>query len=283
MTLAVTGATGHFGRHVVEQLLAHGTAPDQIVALVRRPEALADLAARGIQVRHFDYNSPEVVALAGVDSLLLVSGTEFGRRATQHSAVIDAAVAAGVGRLAYTSAPGADASINPVAPEHKATEEHLRASGLSHLILRNGWYHENYVGDLKSAAQTGIVLTAAGQGRVASAARSDLAEAAAILLAGERVGQTYTLTGDVAWSFDDLAADFATILGREVVAHHVTVDEKRSLLAQAGLDDGTIGFILGVDAAIAAGELGVVNGELAEILGRPTTPLAETLRPLIQP
>ncbi len=282
MTLAVTAATGHFGRHVVEQLLTRGKAPDQIVALARRPEALVELAARGISVRHFDYNSPEVTALAGVDSLLLVSGTEFGRRVTQHSAVIDAAAAAGVGRLAYTSAPAADASINPVAPEHKATEEHLLASGLPYLILRNGWYHENYVGDLKSAAQTGIVLTAAGQGRVASAARNDLAEAAAVLLAGEQAGRIYTLTGDVAWSFDDLAADFAALLGRDVVARHVTIDEKRSELAQAGLGDGTIGFIVGVDAAIAAGELGIVNGELAELLGRPTTPLAQTLRPLVQ-
>lgn len=281
MTLAVTAATGHFGRLVVEELLARGTAPEQIVALVRRPEALAEPAARGIQVRRFDYNAPDAAALAGVDSLLLVSGTEFGRRAIQHRAVIDTAIAAGVGRLLYTSAPGADLSINPVAPEHKATEEYLYGSGLPHLILRNGWYHENYVGDLHGAAQTGVVLTAAGPGRVASAARGDLAAAAAILLAGDQVGRTYTLTGDVAWSFDDLAADFTAILAREVVARQVTADEKRSVLAQAGLDDGMIGFILGVDAAIAAGELGVVNGELAEILGRPTTPLAQTLRQLV--
>lgn len=280
MTLAVTGATGHFGGFVVEHLLRRGTPADQIVALVRRPEAAEGLAAKGVTVRTFDYNQPDELApaLAGVDSLLLVSGTEFGKRAQQHQAVIDAAKAAGVGRLVYTSAPGADTSINPVAPEHWATEQALAASGLPHVILRNNWYHENYLADLGTAAQTGEILTAAGDGRVASAAREELAEAAAVVLAGSQVGQTLTLTGDFAWSFDELAADFSTALGRPVRAHHVSATEKSDVLAQAGLDAGVVGFILGVDAAIAAGELAGVTGDLSALLGRPTSPILETLR-----
>ncbi|HML50056.1 MAG TPA: SDR family oxidoreductase [Propionicimonas sp.] len=280
MTLAVTGATGHLGGLVVEHLLRRGTPADQIVALVRRPDAADGLAAKGVTVRVFDYNQPDELpsALAGVDSLLLVSGNEFGKRAQQHQAVIDAAKTAGVGRLVYTSAPGADTSINPVAPEHWATEQALAASGLAHVILRNNWYHENYLADLGAAAQTGEILTAAGQGRVASAARTELAEAAAVVLAGSQVGQTLTLTGDVAWSFDELAADFATALGRPVVARHVSAAEKSDVLAAAGLDAGVIGFILGVDAAIAAGELAGVTGDLSALLGRPTSPILETLR-----
>jgi NAD(P)H dehydrogenase (quinone) len=278
MTLAVTGATGHLGHLVVEHLLTRGTPASEIVALVRRPEAAADLATRGVVVRHFDYDKPDAAALAGVDSLLLVSGNEFGRRAAQHQAVIGAAQAAGVGRIVYTSAPSADTSINPVAPEHKATEEALAASGVPHVILRNGWYHENYLGDLATADGSGAILTAAGDGRVASAARSEYAEAAAVVLAGSEVGRTYSLSGDVAWSFDDLAADLAAVLGRPVVVRRVSGEGKAAALAGLGLDAGMVGFVVGVDAAIAAGELAATNGELAALIGRPTSRMVETLR-----
>ncbi len=278
MSLAVTAATGHLGHLVVEHLLARGTAPAEIVALVRDPGRAEDLTAKGISVRAFDYERPVAEALAGVGSLLLVSGTAFGRRFDQHRAVIDAAKAAGVSRVLYTSSPGADVSINPVAPEHKATEEYLAASGVPFVVLRNGWYHENYLATLSTATQTGEVLTAAGDGRVASASRSDLAEAAAVALAGQESGRTYELTGDVAWSFDDLAADIATVLGRDVAVHRVSAEEETRLLTEAGLDAGTIGFVTGVDAAIAAGELGRVNGELAALIGHPTAPIIDTLR-----
>lgn len=280
MTLAVTGASGHLGRLVVEHLIKAGVPADQVVALVRRPEAAEELAIQGVVVRHFDYNQPDGLAeaLSGVDSLLLISGTEFGRRAEQHQAVIQAAKVAGVGRIVYTSALSADASINPVAPEHKATEDALAASGIPQVILRNGWYHENFIGELASAAQSGEVLTAAGNGRVASAARSDYAEAAAVVLASSEVGRTYSLSGDVAWSFDDLVADLGAVLHRDVAVHRVSAAEKTAVLTGAGLDAGLVGFIVGVDAAIAAGELGVVNGELAALIGRPTVPIIDTLR-----
>jgi NAD(P)H dehydrogenase (quinone) len=280
MTIAVTGATGHFGQLVIEHLLARGAAPGEVVALVRDPAKAGTLAAAGVEVRTFDYDQPDELAsaLAGVRSLLLVSGTAMGRRAQQHQAVIDAAQAAGVGRVLYTSAPKADDSINPVAPEHKATENYLADSGVPHVVLRNGWYHENYVPALHTAASTGEVLTAAGDGRVASASRSDLAEAAAVVLLSDEVGRVYELTGDVAWSFDDLAATIGAILGREVAARKVSAAEEAAILRDAGLDEGTVGFITGVDAAIAAGELGAVNGELAALIGHPTAPIADTLR-----
>ena len=278
MSLAVTGATGHLGGLVIDHLIARGTPADQLVALVRDPAKASGLADRGVQVRTFDYSRPDASALTGVDSLLLVSGTDFGHRIAQHAAVVDAALAAGVGRLVYTSAPHADASINPVAPEHKATEEYLVGSGLPYVILRNGWYHENYLADRDAAARSNQVLTASGDGRVASASRSDLAEAAAVVLAGTETGRTYTLTGDVAWSFDDLAADLATVLDREVTATYVTPEEKTAALTAAGLDAGLVGFAVGVDRAIAAGELGDTTGELSGLIGHPTAPIIDTLR-----
>jgi NAD(P)H dehydrogenase (quinone) len=280
MTVAVTGATGHFGQLVIEHLLERGTEPGEVVALVRDPAKAATLAGAGVQVRAFDYDQLDGLAgaLTGVQSLLLVSGTAMGRRFAQHRAVVDAAKAAGVGRVLYTSAPRADESINPVAPEHKATEDYLADSGVPHVILRNGWYHENYLPTVNTAAESGEVLTAAGDGRVASASRSDLAEGAAVVLLSDEVGRVYELTGDVAWSFDELAATIGGILGREVIAHKVSAVEEAAILREAGLDDGTIGFVTAVDAAIAAGELGDVNGELAALIGHPTAPIADILR-----
>lgn len=280
MALAVTGATGHFGRLVIDHLLTRGTPAAQIVALVRRPENAQELAEQGVRVRPFDYDRAETLApaLEEIDSLLLVSGNQIGRRGPQHRAVIDAAVAAGVGRLLYTSAPHADASVNPVAPEHKETEEYIAASHLPFLILRNGWYHENFLADLTTADQTGVILTAAGDGRIASASRSDLADAAAVLLAGTETGRTLTLTGDVAWSYDDLAGDFSTVLEREIRVQKVSPDEKLAALSAAGVDPGVAGFIVGVDQAVAAGELGDVNHALSGIIGRATSPILDTLR-----
>lgn len=280
MTLGVTGATGHFGQLVIEHLLARGTAPGEIVALVRDPGRAGALAAAGVTVRAFDYDEPDALAaaLSGVESLLLVSGSAPGRRVAQHRAVIDAANQSGVARVIYTSSPQADDSINPVAPDHKATEEYLAASGIAHVVLRNGWYHENYVPTVQAAARAGEVLTAAGDGRVASAARADYAEAAAVVLLSGEVGRVYELSGDVAWSFDELAADLAGLLGRDIVVHRVSGSEEASLLAAAGMDAGAAAFVTGVDAAIAAGELGRVTGELSTLIGHPTTPIVETLR-----
>jgi len=145
-------------------------------------------------------------------------------------------------------------------------------------VLRNDWYHENYLSTLSSAAQTGEVLTAAGDGRVASASRADYAEAAAVVLLSQEVGRVYELSGDVAWTFEELAADLASVLGREVVVHRVSGAEEVSLLIAAGVDAGTAGFAAGVDAAIAAGELGRVTGELSRLIGHPTAPLIDTLK-----
>jgi NAD(P)H dehydrogenase (quinone) len=280
MSLIVTAASGHLGRLVVESLLARGVAPVDIVATARTPESLSHLAERGVRTARLDYNEPATVSsvIEPGDILLLVSGSEVGKRAAQHAAVIAAAKDAGVARIVYTSAPRATTSALVLAPEHKATEEALVASGVPFTILRNGWYTENYVGQVEKGRETGALEASVGDGRVASASRKDYADAAAVVLseAGHE-GAVYELSGDVAWTFDDLASTIGDIVGREVVYTRLTPEEHAALLASHGLDDGTIGFIVGLDGNIRDGLLGETSGDLSGLIGRPTTPLAEGL------
>ncbi|AXL11428.1 SDR family oxidoreductase [Microbacterium foliorum] len=278
MTILVTGATGNLGRLVIASLLERGADPQSIVAGARDVAKAADL---GVRVARLDYAEPATIAAAldGVDSVLLISGSEVGQRTAQHRAVIDAAADAGVTKFVYTSAPKATTSDLVLAPEHKATEELIAASGLPSVILRNNWYTENYAADLSRASETGVLAAGAGSGRVASASRKDFADAAAVVLLEDgHLGQVYELGGDVAWSYDDLAAAIAEISGREVVYHSLTPDEQREGLLAAGLDEGTAGFVVALDAGIASGALGDTDGTLSRLIGRPTTPLVDGLR-----
>lgn len=281
MSIVVTGATGHLGRLVVTHLLADGVPADQVVAAGRRTETLADLAERGVRVAALDYGRPETVAAAleGAETVLLVSGSEVGQRVEQHRAVIEAAKAAGVRRLVYTSAPKADSSPLVLAPEHKATEEILRASGLTFTILRNGWYTENYVGDVQRAGETGEIVGAFGDGRVASAPRDDFAAAAAVVLRTEgHDDAVYELSGDEAWGFDELAAAASEVLGRPVTYRAVSSEQRAADLAAAGLDEGTVGFVVALEENTRDGLLAATPGDLSRLIGRPTTPLVGALR-----
>jgi NAD(P)H dehydrogenase (quinone) len=280
MKIAVTGATGHLGRLVVQDLLKSMPAQD-IVAIVRDADKAADLAAQGVQVRVAPYDDPAALraALAGVDRLLLISSSEVGRRVQQHQNVIDAAKAAGVQYIAYTSAPLAATTSLILAPDHKATEELLFASGVDFTILRNNWYTENYLQQLNTARQTGKVVAAAGQGQVASASRADYAAgAAAVLLGSGHVGRIYELGGDYAWTYDDLAAAIAEVIGKPVTYEPVDGATLVEILQSVGLDEGTAGFVAALDANIAAGALAEVTHDLSRLIGRPTTPLVEGLR-----
>ncbi|WP_295104771.1 SDR family oxidoreductase [uncultured Microbacterium sp.] len=278
MTILVTGATGNLGRLVIASLLERGADPQSIIAGARDVAKAEDL---GVRVARLDYTDPSSVtsALEGVDSVLLVSGSEVGQRVAQHQAVIDAARSAGVTKFVYTSAPKATTSDLVLAPEHKATEELITASGLPAVILRNNWYTENYAADLARAAETGVLASGAGDGRVASASRKDFAEAAAVVLLEDgHIGQVYELGGDVAWDYTQLAAAIAEVSGRDVTYQPLTADEQLAGLQAAGLDEGTAGFVVALDAGIASGALSESDGTLARLIGRPTTPLVEGLR-----
>ena len=280
MSLVITGATGQLGRLVVESLLARGTAPADIVATGRNTDKLADLAAQGVSVAELDYTKPETVSavVKPGDTLLLVSSSEVGQRVGQHVNVITAAKEAGVARIVYTSAPAATTSELVLAPEHKATEEALVASGVPFTILRNGWYTENYAGEIEKGRENGAIVASVGDGRVSSASRKDYAEAAAVVLVGEGYeGEVFELSGDVAWSFDDLAAAIGSIVGKEVVYTRLSPEEHAAMLTSFGLDEGTVGFVVALDGNIRDGLLGVTSGDLSRLIGRPTTPLAEGL------
>lgn len=281
MSIVVTGATGHLGRLVVEHLLDRGVPAQDVVATGRSVDRLADLAARGVRTTVADFDDPATLeaAFAGADVLLLVSGSEVGRRVGQHTRAIEAAVAAGVRRVVYTSAPHADTTPLPLAAEHRATEEVLRSSGLTWTVLRNNWYSENYLPVLEQAAATGVVVSSTGTGRVASAPRDDYAEATAVVLTTDgHDDRVYELSGDVAWTHDELAAAAADALGRPVEHRAVTTDEHRDILRGAGLDEGTIGFLVTLDEGIARGDLADATADLRTLVGRPTVPLVETLR-----
>ena len=280
MSIVVTGATGHLGRLIVTALLRNGVPATDIVAAGRKVEKLADFAEQGVRVAQIDYSEPETLAaaFAGADTLMLVSASDPGQRVPQHTAAIDAAKAAGISRIVYTSAPQADTTALILAPDHKATEELIAASGLDFTILRNGWYTENYASNVEQARATGTIVSSVGDGRVASASRADYADAAAVVLAAPgHEGKVYELSGDVAWNFDELAAAIAGIVGRDVEYSRLTPEEHAALLASFGLDEGTVGFVVALDGNIRDGLLAETSGDLARLIGRPTTPLAEGL------
>jgi NAD(P)H dehydrogenase (quinone) len=284
MTIVVSGATGHLGRLAVEHLLARGVAASDIVAAGRTPEKLAALAeATGVRTAVIDFTDSATLdtALAGAEKFVLVSSSEVGQRAAQHQNAIDAAARAGVAQLVYTSAPKATDTTLILAPEHKATEEAIAASGVPATVLRNGWYHENYDGSYAQAAQSGVYLASTGDGRVASAPRTDYAEAIAAVLTEEgHLGAVYELSGDAAWTGDDFAAAASAASGRSVTYRSVSPEEHLAALKDAGLDDGTAGFVVALDGNIRDGLLGETSGDLARLIGHPTQPLETYLTAL---
>jgi NAD(P)H dehydrogenase (quinone) len=281
VSIVVTGATGQLGRLVIEYLTRAGVAPGDITALGRSADRLARFDGTGIRTAVASYDEPESLdaALAGAEKVLLVSGSEVGQRVRQHGNVIDAAVRAGVSHLVYTSAPHADSSELILAPEHKATEELIIAADLPFTILRNNWYTENYASATEQAEATGNHVASTGDGRVASASRTDYAEAAAVVLTTDgHDGAVYELSGDFAWTGEELAAAMSDIVGERIAFLSVTSEEHADLLRTAGLDEGAIGFVVGLDANIRDGLLGDATPDMRTLLGRPTTPLAEGLR-----
>ncbi|MET7797378.1 SDR family oxidoreductase [Streptomyces decoyicus] len=279
MSIVVTGATGALGRLAIEELLKR-TAPDEIVAVVRDRAKAAGLAARGVGVEVADYSRPETLqgVFASGDRVLFISGNEAGQRLTQHRAVIDAAREAGVALLAYTSVLGGPAATFSIAEEHVATEQALLASGVPYCLLRNGWYHENYTGALATTLKIGAVVGSAGQGRVATAARRDYAEAAAVVLTGSgQENSVYELSGDTAWTMAEYAAEVSRQTGRKIPYRDLPQERYVALMIEAGVPALGARMVADADAGIARGELAATPGELSGLLGRPTTPLAEAI------
>ncbi|MGI5350486.1 SDR family oxidoreductase [Streptomyces sp. CA-250714] len=279
MSVIVTGATGSLGRFVVEGLLEKVPA-DQITAVVRNEEKAADFAARGVTIAIADYNIPSTFdgLFSAGDKVLLISSSEVDKdRVSQHKVVIDAAKAAGVALIAYTSAPGSLTAA--LADDHRGTEAAILESGLPYVLLRNGWYHENYTEQLAPVLQYNAFTQAAGEGRVASAARADYAAAAVAVLTGEgHENTTYELSGDTAWSFAEYAAELSRQTGKEIGYNAVSVEDFTSMLTgHAGLPEALAAILGGVEVSIAKGELAGTSGDLSRLIGRPTTPIADSI------
>ena len=276
---AITGASGQLGRLVIDNLLTK-VAPTRIVAAVRRPDKAADLAALGVQVRLADYDRPETLAdaFAGVERLLLISSSEVGKRAPQHRAVIAAAKRAGVKLIVYTSLLHADASPLGLAGEHKESEAALTASGVPFVILRNGWYTENYAASIAPALAHGAFIGAAADGRISSAARTDYAEAAAAVLAGEsRAGRIYELAGDTSYTLSDFAAELSRQSGKSIPYKNLTEEDYKAALVGAGLPEIFATLYADSDAGAAKGALFDDGRQLSALIGHPTTPLATVI------
>ena len=279
--IVVTGANGQLGRLVIEQLLQRGVPASGIVAAVRNPAKAADLAARGVQLREADYGKPETLAraFAGAERLLLISSSELGARLPQHQAVIAAARAARVGQLVYTSLLHAERSPLGLAAEHRATEEAIAAAGLPHVLLRNGWYTENYLASVPAALQHGAFIGSAGAGRIASATRADYAAAAAVVLT-QPIGasRVYELAGDRAYTLAELVAELNRQTGKSVRYQDLPQAEFAAALVGAGLPRPVADLLADSDAGAAKGALFDDSRQLSSLIGRPTTPLAAALQ-----
>ncbi len=276
---AITGASGQLGRLVISQLLK--TVPaSQLIAIVRKPSSVADLAAQGVQVRQADYNDSAAMqaALQGVQRLLLISSSEIGQREAQHRNVIQAAKATGVQLIAYTSLLHADRSPLALAQEHVATEQILRDSGITHAILRNGWYTENYLGSLPVVLQHGAVLGASGEGRISSASRADYAAAAAAVLQDANAGgKVLELAGDTSYSLGELAAEIAAQSGKPVQFQNMPTAAYQAALESFGLPAGFAALLADSDEGASKGGLFDDSHTLSQLIGRSTTSMAASV------
>jgi NAD(P)H dehydrogenase (quinone) len=278
--IVVTGATGQLGRLTIQALLRSVPA-NQIVAAVRTPAKAQDLAALGVVVREADYTLPATLdsAFAGADKLLLISSSEVGQRAAQHRAVIDAARRAGVKLIAYTSVLNAGDSLLGLAAEHRETEAMLATSGLPFVLLRNGWYTENYTASVPTALAHGALIGSAGNGHIASAARADYAEAAAAVLTRDgQAGKVYELAGDDAYTLAELAAEVASQSGKPVLYKDMPEADYKAALLGFGLPDFVAALLSDSDAAASKGALFDDRRQLNALIGRPTTPMAATVK-----
>ncbi|MFC7000008.1 SDR family oxidoreductase [Rufibacter roseus] len=274
--IGITGATGQLGRIVVDKL-KEKVSSENIVALVRAPEKASDL---GVEAREADYSQPDTLqsALTGVDSLLLISSSEVGQRATQHKNVIEAAKKAGVKWIVYTSILHADTTDISLADEHKATEAALQDSGIPFTLLRNGWYTENYTGSIGGALAGGAVIGSAGEGKISAATREDFADAAVAVLTGEgHQGKTYELAGDEAFTLAEYAAEISRQTGKDIPYKNLPPADYAAALASFGVPEGFAHGIASWDVSASNGALYDDSRQLSKLIGRPTTPLSEAV------
>ena len=272
--IAVTGSTGAVGGRVAARLADHGV---EQRLLVRDPSRAPELpGAKPVQVSEYGAGHEMASALEGADAMLLVSFEEARGRAKMHKAAIDAALAAGVGRIVYTSFLGAAAdSTFTLARDHFHTEEHMRASGVAWTALRDSIYLD-FIPFF--AGKDGAIRGPAGEGRVAPVARDDVADVAAVVLTSDgHEGEAYELTGDEALTLAEWAQRLSRGVGREIVFVNETVEQAWESRRPSGEPDWIIEGWVSTYQAIEAGELAKVTDDVERLSGHPPTTLEQLL------
>lgn len=273
MTIAITGATGHLGKLALAAIKARG---GSALALARDPAKAAGL---GAEVRAFDYTKPDAAALIGVETLVLISSNDFNDRLGQHRRAIDAAKAAGVKRVIYTSLLRADTSPMQLAADHKATEAYLATTGLATTMLRNGWYTENHTGSLGGAIAAGAMIGSAGNGRFSAAARADYAEAIAVTALGSgHEGKAYELGGDQSYTYAEMASEVSRQTGKSIGYNDLPAETYAGILQSFGLPEGFSKVLADSDVQAGKGALEENSKTLSRLIGRPTTPMAVSVK-----
>jgi NAD(P)H dehydrogenase (quinone) len=278
--LLVTGAAGNLGRLVLDALLARGTAASDIIATTRDAAKLADYAAKGIEIREADFNDPASVkkAFAGADRVAIISTDAIdgnGTRIKQQTGAVAAAREAGVKHLVYTSMPNPhEGSRITFEADHRLTEEAIKASGLSYIILRNSWYQENLLMDLPQAVASGAWYTSAGQGKVSHVARRDCADALAAVLASDSTdNKIYTLTGPESFTTEEIAELASNVTGKPITVVHLDDEQLAGGMKSAGVPDFLVPFLVGFDANTREGGADLVNSDVESLIGRKPRPL----------
>ncbi|MFH7596423.1 NAD(P)H-binding protein [Streptomyces racemochromogenes] len=280
MSIVFTGASGQLGRLTVEALLRRGVPAADIVATGRDTARIEDLGHRGVVVRRADFAGPDSLAAAfqGADRLLLVSTTAVDERSANHRRAVDAAVAAGVSLVAYTSMTQADTATGILARTHRATEEYLREREVPSTLLRNSWYLENHTAQLPLLRRRGTVIGAAGKGRISAAARADYAEAAAVVLTIEgHAGAVHELGADEAFTLAEPAEAVSAATGEPIACTDLPADRLSEELTGVGLPAEPAHVLADADLGMSRGELYTGSGDLSRLISRLATALSDAI------
>ncbi|MBY3594930.1 SDR family oxidoreductase [Rhizobium bangladeshense] len=281
-TILVTGAAGQLGQRVIHHLIeTYKVAPGKIVAATRSPEKLAKLADKGVIIRKADFDDAAGLekAFAGIDRLLLISTDALdtpGRRLAQHKAAVAAAVKAGVKHIAYTSMPAPDNSLVTFAPDHLGSENAIKASGIAYTIIRDAWYHDNYLHSMPHNLQGGKWYSATGNGKVSTISRDDCALAiAAALASGTFESATYTLTGAASLDNRQIAAIVSETAGKPLEVIDVNDEQLGQGMRGAGLPGFIADMLVSADANIRAGNFDIITEDFTKLTGKQPQPLKD--------
>lgn len=283
MNILVTGATGNFGGYALK-VLQDLVSEDNLYGLARTEEKGAKLKEAGIKVRIGDYTDSASLqkAFEGIDRLLFVSSTTDGDRQAQHRDVVEAAKAAGVSYIAYTSFGKATESTSPLAADHRFTEQLIEESGIAHTFLRNNWYLENEAAFLAAGAKGGKFIYAGGNGQAGWALRREYAEVAARAVSGKFDFPKILELGGSLRTYEDLGAALRGATGKDLEV--ISADEAtaaKNLVENAGVPQNVAELLVSFQQIVKSGALAVQPDDFEKYLGKPLTPMVDAIKEVL--